>query len=294
MLNTIEDTQKKRGRKPKGAKITSTNSATSSTTLATASSASLTTTTSSSSSMTKQNVIIHLKCSLHDLDNLDNDISSYNMPSFLSFESLENEMENEIVKHPFENVMEIKTKKTTNEKDKDVFHKLKILDYHLHHNNILNKHSCCFWCTFDFETNAVHIPKLVMNDVYDVYGCFCSPECAVGYLFNQNIDSSSKYERYSLLNHLYSNTYGYKQNIKPAPNPFYMLNKFCGILSIEEYRSLSKTDNIFILVDKPITKVLPEFHEDNDEYIITNKIIPVKGSNPKSLIKNKIFNLSGH
>jgi hypothetical protein len=86
----------------------------------------------------------------------------------------------------------------------------------------------------------------------------------------------------------------HKQNIKPAPNPFYMLNKYCGILTIEEYRNLSKTDNIFILVDKPITKVLPEFHEDNDEYIITNKIIPVKGSNPKSLIKNKIFNLSCH
>ena len=29
-----------------------------------------------------------------------------------------------------------------------------------------------------------------------------------------------------------------------------------------------------MIVDKPLTRILPEFHEDNDEFIINNKIIP--------------------
>jgi hypothetical protein len=28
------------------------------------------------------------------------------------------------------------------------------------------------------------------------------------------------------------------------------------------------------VVDKPLTRILPELHEDNDDFIINNKIIP--------------------
>jgi len=107
-----------------------------------------------------------------------------------------------------------------------------------------------------------------------VYGCFCTPECGVAYLMEENIDSSIKFERYNLLNHIYSKIYDYKKNIKPAPNPHYMLEKFCGNLNIQEYRSLLNSERLFLIVDKPLTRILPEFHEDNDDFIINHKIIP--------------------
>jgi hypothetical protein len=101
----------------------------------------------------------------------------------------------------------------------------------------------------------------------------------------ENIDSSTKFERYHLINHIYSKIYEYKKNIKPAPNPHYMLDKFYGNLTIQEYRSLLKSERLFLIVDKPLTRVLPEFHEDNDEFIINSKIIP---SNSNYKIKKKI------
>ena len=46
-----------------------------------------------------------------------------------------------------------------------------------------------------------------------------------------------------------------------------MLNKYYGNLSIQEYRSLLKNERLFLIVDKPLTRILPELHEDNDEFI---------------------------
>ena len=128
-----------------------------------------------------------------------------------------------------------------------------------------------------------------------VYGCFCSPECAVAYLMNESIDSSTKFERYHLLNHIYTKIYDYKKNIKPSPNPHYMLEKYYGNLSIQEYRSLLRNERLFLIVDKPLTKVLPELHEDNDEFILNNKIIPsnsyqIKPRLLKKPDKNSILN----
>jgi hypothetical protein len=100
----------------------------------------------------------------------------------------------------------------------------------------------------------------------------------------ENIDSSTKFERYSLMNHIYSKIYEYKKNIKPAPNPHYMLERFYGPLTIQEYRSLLKSERLFLIVDKPLTRILPEFHEDNDDFIINHKIIP---SNNYQMKKNR-------
>jgi hypothetical protein len=90
----------------------------------------------------------------------------------------------------------------------------------------------------------------------------------------ENIDSSVKFERYQLLNNIYSKIYDYTKNIKPSPNPYYVLDKYYGNLDIQEYRSLLRKERLFIIADKPLTRVMPELHEDNDDFIINNKIIP--------------------
>jgi hypothetical protein len=67
-------------------------------------------------------------------------------------------------------------------------------------------------------------------------------------------------------------------------------------LSIQEYRALLRNERLFLIVDKPLTRILPELHEDNDDFIINHKIIPSntyqvkKKIQRKSQSKNNILN----
>jgi hypothetical protein len=101
-----------------------------------------------------------------------------------------------------------------------------------------------------------------------VYGSFCRPECAAAHLLEENIDDSTKFERYHLLNQIYGKIYNYNKNIKPAPNPYYTLDKFYGTLTIQEYRKLLKTEHMLLVIEKPLTRILPELHEETDETIL--------------------------
>ena len=83
----------------------------------------------------------------------------------------------------------------------------------------------------------------------------------VSYLFKENIDNNTKFERYQLLNYIYGKVYDYKKEIKFAPNPYYTLNKYYGNLSIQEYRQLLEYDRLILVIDKPVSKIYPEIHE---------------------------------
>ena len=56
--------------------------------------------------------------------------------------------------------------------------------------------SACFWCTCNFDNPPVYIPTGEFNGTYHCYGCFCSPECATAFLFQESIDSATRFERY--------------------------------------------------------------------------------------------------
>lgn len=293
--NKNEQIPKKRGRKPKGGKIVPHNIL------------------MINEPIIRPSIILHLKCSINDLFsnsiNNENFTQPYGNNSFFN-----NELVYEVIhnKNNVETITEnvsvlphaVDENKTSIEKDKmkEIWKKLKQLDNDLHFNTITNNRSDCFWCTCGFDTPSIYIPSHFIKDSYNVYGCFCSPECAVAYLMNENIDSSVKFERYSLINSLYGKIFNHTQNIKPAPNPYYLLDKYYGNLTINEYRTLLTSDRLFIVIDKPITKVLPEIHEDNTDYIISNKIIPsntyqVKKrfqKNNKSNILNENFGITNH
>ena len=278
---------KKRGRKPKGGKIVQQIIP------------------QNNVKETKPNVILHLKCSLKDLNssnlfgsNLDG--YSFSNSSNLLFDNINNE------NNPLNDIINASTKLSEYEADADadanddtetiknkdgdireIWKKLKILEHNLHINNTDNKKSACFWDTCEFDNPPVYIPKHFMNDTYQVYGCFCSPECAVAHLMEENIDSSIKFERYQLMNHIYSKVYNYNKNIKTAPNPYYMLEKYLGNLNIQEFRSLLRNERLFLVVDKPLTRIMPELHEDNDDFIINNKIIPTNNIKLRKMQKKQ-------
>ena len=144
--------------------------------------------------------------------------------------------------------------------------------------------SACFWCTCDFDTPPIYIPKTIIKDNYNVYGCFCHPECAAAFLMSENIDTSVKFERYYLLNSLYGPVYKYNKSIKPAPSPYYLLNKFYGNLTIGEYRKLFQCEQLVYIVNKPLTHILPELYEDNNDFLVGNKII----QNNNIQLKNRV------
>ena len=73
---------------------------------------------------------------------------------------------------------------------------------------------------------------------------------------------------YITYNNICNNT---DKPIKPAPDPHYLLSKFYGNLSIEEYRKLLKSDHLLYIVNKPLTHSLPELYEDNNEFLVNNK-----------------------
>jgi hypothetical protein len=278
LSDAVAPIAKKRGRKPKGGKLVISSMGV------------------PQISEDKQNIILHLKCSSKDLlNNVSNndklEIESYNFASKneLLYGLINKEPDVIETMEPVEIEQQVNT---TNMKE--VWRKLKRLEHMLHTNNVLDTASACFWCTYEFDNPAVYIPKHYIGETYHVYGCFCSPECAVAHLMNETIDSSTKFERYQFMNNIYGKIFNYTKNIKPAPNPHYMLEKFCGNLNIQEYRSLLRNERLFIIVDKPLTRVLPELHEDNDDFILNTKIIPsnyqLKKKQIKKCSKNSIVN----
>jgi len=168
--------------------------------------------------------------------------------------------------------MEVSNDENNDEDDfidvKYINSKLKKLKLQLYKNSNPDKSAACFWCTYDYDNQPCYIPKHEIDGQLYGYGSFCRPECAVAYLMKENLDDSTKFERYHLLNQIYSKVYNYKKNIKPAPNPYFLLEKFYGNLTIQEYRKLLKTEHMLLVIDKPMTRILPELHEDNEDFIM--------------------------
>jgi hypothetical protein len=46
-----------------------------------------------------------------------------------------------------------------------------------------------------------------------------------------------------------------------------MLNKFYGNLSIQEYRKLLTNERLLLVIDKPLTRILPELYDDNSIFL---------------------------
>jgi hypothetical protein len=301
-----EPVLKKRGRKPKGGKLIVKPSE------------------KADSLKPVANVILHLKCSLQDLNEHNTKIHqfvtdplSYNPsvpPSIMSFNINESrpfsvyesetmtiapsqqtnvvesykEKETDFAYKEFDSKAQIlsngstlcaccssaKTNSSEKQKEddsninvKDINTKLKRLKLELYKSSNLDKKSACFWCTYDYDNPPCYIPKYEMDGNLYGYGSFCRPECAAAFLMEEKLDDSTKFERYHLLNQIYSKIYEYKKNIKPAPNPYFLLDKFYGNLSIQEYRKLLKTEHMLLVIDKPMTRILPELHEDNEDFI---------------------------
>ena len=266
---------KKRGRKPKGGKIIKKEDVE-----------------NKIEEPKQQNIVLHLKCCSNDIT----EISNINKSCFQPYSIKDNNKLQSLNFLDIENKSYKKNSKITSSYDidqnnganiKEIYGKLNVLKDDLKRNNINDKRSSCFWCTYDFDNPTIYIPKRYNKGKIDVYGCFCSPECAVAFLKNENIDDATRWERYALLNNIYGKIYEYKKNIKPAPNPFYTLNKYYGNLTIQEYRKLMNNELVIMVIDKPITKIIHEIFETNNELPNVNNNLLYENNKPIRMLASK-------
>ena len=178
---------------------------------------------------------------------------------------------------------------------KEIMKKINRLKYSFHNGEMIQmkiNHKCaCFWDTCEFDGPIYYLPIMVVNGVFHVSGCFCSPECALAALLKEQLDTSTKFERIHLLHLLYGSSSN--KGFKPAPNPNYLLDKYYGNLTIDEYRSLLKGHQMIHIVNKPLTHILPELYEDNNDFLVNSKVIPTNNLKLKKRYKTMVVQGGG-
>ena len=173
---------------------------------------------------------------------------------------------------------------------KEIMKKIHRLKYSFHNGETvqtkMNHRPACFWDTCEFDGPIYYIPIMIVNGVFQVNGCYCSPQCAVAALLKESLDTSTKFERLHLLHLLYGvpNSKGFK----PAPNPHYLLDKYYGNLTIQEYRTILKGSQMIHIVNKPLTHILPELYEDNNDFLVNSKVIPANSLKMKKKYKTMV------
>lgn len=151
----------------------------------------------------------------------------------------------------------------------------------------------CWWCCHPFDNTPCALPENYVKNKFYVYGCFCSFNCATSYNFS--INDNEMWERYSLLNLLYSKIYNTKFiKINMSP-PRETLRIFGGYMSIEEFRENSiKNDKNYRVVKPPLISIIPKIEETNYNinrnkitYIPLNKELVEKAENTMKLKREK-------
>jgi len=129
-------------------------------------------------------------------------------------------------------------------------------------NNISDKyseHTACFWCCHTFEWSACVLPMYfdTYKNLYVCEGNFCTPECALAWLYADKLSDNLKWNRHVLLYSMYSGLYSGEKELSPAP-PRQLLRLFGGKLDINQYRQYIRGDNHLVAcVMPPLCLVYP-------------------------------------
>jgi hypothetical protein len=106
----------------------------------------------------------------------------------------------------------------------------------------------CFWCCDSFKGRPCVVPLKIVDNVWQVYGNFCTPQCCMAHLLAENVDTHTRWERIALLNCLYKDSVNGR--IYPAPNRE-CLQRFGGPISIQEFRGICESQRIRVDVHLP-------------------------------------------
>ncbi len=106
----------------------------------------------------------------------------------------------------------------------------------------------CFWCCETFHGRPCVIPSAIQEDVWQVYGSFCTPQCGMAYLLSELLDTHTRWERIALLNRLYgAQTNG---RVYPAPSRE-TLQRFGGPISADDFRGMCEQQRVRVDISLP-------------------------------------------
>lgn len=137
-----------------------------------------------------------------------------------------------------------------------------------------NTSVACYWCCHRFHTPPFGIPVNIHDEVFHVYGCFCSIECAAAYNFKMHDSIDEMWERYHLMNILMRRL-DMGDFVTPAPDRL-ALKMFGGFMDIDEFRNYFKSNKLININFPPMTSLTQQIEEINDYEIFNDyKYIPV-------------------
>lgn len=210
------------------------------------------------------NVILHLPISLDRLEELDEELSfKYEKKNILpdpfdpaiSNDYNVNKKNNSCIYKIIDNNEKIS--------EKEIENSINSINYNTHLYNDTNyKNVKCNWCLHECDNEIIHLPFNIQNDVFNMYGNFCCPECAAAFNFNE-LNDDLIWERYSLLNYIY-NKNNEKYNIAPSR---LILDIFGGPLSIKEFREIINTNKNINTILPPLYIIKPQIEITKNEDI---------------------------
>lgn len=154
--------------------------------------------------------------------------------------------------------------------------------------------TACFWCCHTFSWKACLIPTHydVYTNQYNAEGHFCSPECALAWVYSDNsITDSQRWLRHSLIQSMYHEMYS-KSDLKAAPDKR-VLRIFGGTLSIEQYRRYTKEGGAQLqIATPPIRLYMPSINtqastRDIKSYVTLSSETVTKASQQLRLKRSK-------
>lgn len=114
----------------------------------------------------------------------------------------------------------------------------------------LPEHSdaACFWCCDTFTGRPCVTPLRIIDNVWEVYGNFCTPQCSMAHLLSELLDTHVRWERIALLHRLYGSNMGGR--IYPAPNRE-CLARFGGPVSNTDFRAMCESQQVRVDIHLP-------------------------------------------
>jgi hypothetical protein len=160
--------------------------------------------------------------------------------------------------------------------------------------------AACFWCCAGFSWKACVLP--VSYDAYEnMYTCeghYCSPECALAFLYADTHHSDTvRWTRHCLLADMYRSLYT-KKELTPAP-PRSTLRLFGGPLDIEQFREyLANSDDLVAVALPPIRLHVPTMNvqgpvRDVKRYVTLSQDTVEKASKELRLRRTKPVHQAG-
>lgn len=118
----------------------------------------------------------------------------------------------------------------------------------------------CYWCCHNFTNIPCFIPTSIKDSVYQVFGNFCSFNCALSYNYYSNDVNYG--ERSALIQDLYYKIYGFdspKLTFAPIKE---VLKMFGGCITIEDYRKSFTSIDDYKLTFSNIVFIIPQLMEE--------------------------------